>query len=109
MIESFNALEIPFSIVIFEDYQFQYIIKKFEEEYSEYIIQRIFDCIIIERFRTRIADVCYFINEKGICNTRDYKAIFLISNGIDLFENKKNSFVFFFVHPNEKGELNEDD
>ena len=50
MIECFNALEIPFSIVIFADYKFQYIIKKFDEEYSEYIIQRIFDCIIIERF-----------------------------------------------------------
>ena len=83
MIECFNALVIPFSIVIFADYKFQYIIKKFDEEYSEYIIQRIFDCIIIERFRTRIADVCYFINEKVSCNMRDYKAIFLISNGID--------------------------
>ena len=39
MIESFNALEIPFSIVIFAVYQFQYIIKKFEEEYSEYLFR----------------------------------------------------------------------
>ena len=120
MIECFNVLEIPYSIVIFADYKFQYIIKKFEEPHSEYIIQRIFDCIIVERFRTRIADACYFINEKVFCDLRDYKAIFLISNGIDpklnvgeqwnsIFDNKKNSFGFFFVHPTEKGELNEED
>ena len=122
MIECFNALEIPYSIVIFADYKFQYIIKNFKEEYSEKIIQRLFDCIIVERFRTRIADACYFINERISCESRDYKAIFLISNGIDpklkvgeqwvnnnIFFNKKNSFGFFFVQPTEKNELDEDD
>jgi hypothetical protein len=54
--ECFNALEIPYSVVIFADYKFQYIIKSFEESHSEYISQRIFDCIMVERYKTRLSD-----------------------------------------------------
>ena len=120
MIECFNSLEIPYSVVIFADYKFQYVIKQFEEEHSEYIIQRIFDCMMVERFRTRIADACYFINEKIQNKSKDYKAVFIISNGVEpklsigeqweqLFNKEKISYGFFFVHPTEENELEEDD
>ena len=110
-IECFNALEIPYSIVVFADYKYQYIIKNFEESHSEYISQRIFDCIMVERFKTRLADACYFIRNKVIHKLRENRAIFMISNGLDpklkigkewinILNCDKSTFGFFFIEPN---------
>ena len=116
--EWFNALEIPYSVVLFADYQFQYIIKSFEESHSEYISQRIFDCIMVERYKTRLSDAWYFIKEKVKNNFKENRAVFMISNGLDakltigkewasLFNDRKTSFGFFFIEPNIK-DLNND-
>ena len=37
MINCLNAMEIPYSVVIFADYQFLYTIKKFEKENTDEI------------------------------------------------------------------------
>ena len=118
--ECFNALEIPYSVVIFADYKFQYIIKSFEESHSEYISQRIFDCIMVERFKSRLSDACYFIKEKVKNNFKENRAIFMISNGLDakltigkewasIFTDHKTSFGFFFIEPNIKESNNDND
>ena len=57
----FYYLEIPFAIVIFSDYIYQFVIKDFKEKFS---IQKIYDSIIVERYFTRIFDVCYYIQKK---------------------------------------------
>ena len=107
LINLLNIMGIPYSIVIFADYKFQYIIKEFNEPHSEEIFQRIYDSITVKRFATKIADVCYFIKKKTVF-FRENKAIFIISNGLDpklkfphqwlnLFNNEKESFGFYFI------------
>ena len=58
MANCFEYLEIPYSVVVFADFKFQYIIKKYNEPHSDKIIQRIGDAVLVKRFFTRIADVC---------------------------------------------------
>ena len=105
----FFYLEIPFSIIIFSDYKFQYIVKNFYEPFSINIIQRLYDCIIVERFFSRIFDVCYYI-EKNIDFPKENKMAIIISNGIDYslklglkwkkYFEKKIKFCFFFNNSN---------
>ena len=59
-----DSLEIPYSIVVFADYKFQYVIKDFNEPHSNEILQRILDCVLVSRYLTRIADACWFIKKK---------------------------------------------
>ena len=88
----FNILEIPFSIVIFADYKFQFEIKDFNENFSFLTIQKMLDSILINRYITRIADACCFINEKIAHKTRIKKAAFVISNGLDVKLKKANEW-----------------
>ena len=115
MAHCFNSIEIPYSIVVFCDYNVQFIIKDFNEDHDERIGQLIFDAIMVPRNYSRIADACYFISEKVNCKNRANKKIFIISNGLDtklkigekwpFFNNEKEKFCFIFVKP----ELNSDE
>jgi hypothetical protein len=105
-----ESLEISYSIVVFADYKFQYVIKDFNEPHSNEILQRILDCVLVSRYLTRIADVCWFIKKKVECQGREKRAICLISNGLDpklkipekwlpIFDNRDNEcFNFFFIN-----------
>ena len=105
----FFYLEIPFSIIIFSDYKFQYIIKNFYETFSINVIQRLYDCIIVERFFSRIFDICYYIEKKIEFPNKNKMAI-IISNGIDYslrigfkwrkYFEKDIKFCFFFNNLN---------
>lgn len=88
-------LEIPFSIIIYSDYMFQYTIKDFFEPFSINIIQRLYDCIIVDRFFSRIFDVCYYI-EKKINFPNENKMAIIISNGIDYSLNLGNCWKKYF-------------
>ena len=116
MAQCFNSIEIPYSIVVFCDYGVQFIIKDFDDDHQEEISQLIFDCIMVPRCCTRIADACYFISQKVNCKDRINKRVFIISNGLDtklkigekwgaIFNNEKEKFCFYFVKP----DLNESD
>jgi hypothetical protein len=61
---AYSMLEIPYSVVVFADFNFQYIIKTFEEPHSPHTLQRIIDSVMVDRFAPKIADVCYFIKLK---------------------------------------------
>ena len=113
-----DSLEIPYSIVVFADYKFQYVIKDFNEPHSNEILQRILDCVLVSRYLTRIADACWFIKKKVECQGREKRAICLISNGLDpklkipekwlpIFDNRDNEcFNFFFINSlNEKDNI----
>ena len=108
MANCFNRIDIPYSIVVFCDYEVQFIIKDFDEPHQENISQLIFDAITVPRTLTRIADACYFINQKVNCNQKLNKKVFIISNGLDtklkigekwtpIFNNKNETFCFFFI------------
>ena len=110
MINCLNAMEIPYSVVIFADYQFIYTIKKFEIEHNDEIYKTILDCIMVPRYSSRIADACYYIDKKVIHPKRTNRRIFLISNGLDpklkspeqwasFFGNEKDKYCFYFIKP----------
>ena len=120
MANYFNTIEIPYSIVVFCDFGVQFIIKDFEEAHQEDISQLIFDSIMVPRCSTRIANACYFISQKVVCKDRPYKKVFVISNGLDtklkigekwapIFSNEKEKFCFYFVKPNLKNDLEENE
>ncbi|KAK8850292.1 hypothetical protein M9Y10_018421 [Tritrichomonas musculus] len=106
-----SSLEIPFSITIIADSKFRFVLKPFEEEISILVLQRIFDCIFIQRFRTNIADSFHHAIKflKSPYQERTQRAMFLFSNGIDenlvlaqswkelLLNNPNNSFGMIFV------------
>ena len=114
MVNCFNYLEIPYSVVVFADFKFQYIIKKYNESHSEEIIQRIFDAVLVKRFFTRIADVCWFIqcHPDLVHPEKNYRVVNIISCGLDpklkipeewhgIFNHdEKTKFGFYFLPPN---------
>ena len=83
IINCLNALEIPYSVVLFADFKFNYTIKTFDEPHKESIFKLILDCIMIERYSSRIADACIYIKQKVIHPQISNRRIFLISNGLD--------------------------
>ena len=116
IINCLNALEIPYSIVLFADYQFIYTIKKFDTPHTEEIYKLVLDCIMIPRYSTRILDACFYINKKIIHPKRSNRRIFIISNGLDpkliygdqwpeLLNNEKDKYCFFFI----KSDIDEED
>ena len=114
MANCFKYLEIPYSVVVFADFQFQYIIKKYNEPHSDKIIQRIGDAVLVKRFFTRIADVCWFIqcHPDLIHPERSYRVVNIISCGLDpklkipeqwhgIFDHdEKTKFGYYFLPPN---------
>ena len=114
MANCFDYLEIPYSVVVFADFKFQYIIKKYNEPHSDKIIQRIFDAVLVKRFFTRIADVCWFIQRHPdlVHTERNYRIVNVISCGLDpklkipdqwhgIFDqDEKTKFGFYFLPPN---------
>ena len=106
-----SALEIPFSIAIVADQKFRFVLKPFEEEISMLVLQRILDCLFIERFKTNIADTFYHALEYMKCPDpkRTQRALFFFSNGLDenlilteswkesLLNKSNNSFGMIFV------------
>ena len=109
MINCLNAMEIPYSVVIFADYQYLFTIKKFEIEHNDNIYKMILDSIMVPRYSSRIADVCYYINKQVNHPTRTNKRIFIISNGLDpklksaeqwqpFLGDQQNIYCFYFIN-----------
>jgi len=118
MINCLNAMEIPYSVVIFADYQFLYTIKKFEIEHNDDIYKTILDCIMVSRYSSRISDVCYYIDKKVIHPKISNRRIFVVSNGLDpklkspeqwapFFGNEKDKYCFYFIKPEMEEEKEE--
>ena len=110
IINCLNALEIPYSIVLFADFKFIDTIKTFDSPHNDKIYELVLDCIMIERYSSRIADVCIYIKQKIIHQEISNRRIFLISNGLDpnlrygelwdfLSDNKKDKYCFYFIQP----------
>jgi hypothetical protein len=111
MANSFLMMEIPYSVIIFAYFKFHFIIKTFEEVHSIEVLQLILDATMAERFYHIISDCCYFIKLKLNCANRSNRAIFIISDGLDLnfhyyedwktdiLSNKNDSLEFYFICP----------
>ncbi|KAK8886006.1 hypothetical protein M9Y10_041465 [Tritrichomonas musculus] len=99
--KAFNAIEMPYSVVVFADYKFQFEIKKFDENHSDDVIQKILDCVMVERFAPRIADACYFGKETLICANRSNRAFFIISDGLDPYMNYTDDWKKYILNDNQ--------
>ena len=121
-----SSLEIDYRFAVVGDCQFKAIIKDFNEQHSEKVIKRIFECIKIQRYRTNIASCIkvaldYFPKLKE----KNRRVFYIFTNGLDdeyyLYKewnkeifNKNNcyfSFLFYlpFLENKQEEEKNEID
>ncbi|KAK8898415.1 hypothetical protein M9Y10_000702 [Tritrichomonas musculus] len=106
-----SVLEIPFSIAIVADKKFRFVLKPFEEDISTLVLQRVFDCLFIKRYKTNIADTIRHAIEFMKCpdEKRTQRALFFFSDGLDenlvlaqswketLLNDSNNSFGLIFI------------
>ena len=107
-----SSLEMNYRFAIVGDGEFKAIIKDFNEEHSEKIIKRIYDCIVIQRYRTNIASCLKVALDKFRKLKECKRRIFYIfTNGLDdeyhlynewnkeIFHCKNCFFSFLFYLP----------
>ena len=111
LLEGLYELKIPYSITMISDESFRTVIKDFGEPHSQNVIQRIFDCAMIKRFKSNYASnlKCSIDNLKFYNTNRKQRAFFIFSDGLNedlklakswaelLLNDEKNSFGFIFV------------
>ena len=105
-------LEIPYSIALIADEKFKIILKHFDEPHSKENLQKILDCLLIRRYRTKIASSLKFAEQLmgyPIKGNRPYRTIFMFTDGLDeslvqkdlwpnnVFNNENFSYGFFFI------------
>jgi hypothetical protein len=83
MATAFSKLEVPYSVVVFADYDFQFAVKTFDDPHSPTVMQRVLDAIMVDRLSPLIADACYYVKNVLNCSGRNHRAIFVISSGLD--------------------------
>ena len=103
-----NAMEIPYSIVLFADFKYLFNLKTLKEPHSLSVIQRIIESVKVKRKGSRIADSVHYAVQNIHSEERPHRAFFVISDGLDeklcMTETWKNtilnepnsSFGFFF-------------
>ena len=77
-----NSLNIKYSIGLFGEEEFKIIMKQFEQEHSLLILQKVYECLMMKRYRTNLASVIYFAK-----------------NNTKFVEEKNNSYNFYKNHP----------
>jgi len=124
--EGLNAIGIPYSVALISDENFKRIIKKYDTPHNKYELQKIYECYMIQRYRTNLAKSLKFgidnlkfdsniSTEQGKINSNTTYLIF--TDGMDenlyfgkdfkdyLFNDPHLSFCFSFIKSNL---LNED-
>ena len=112
MANALNCLEIKYSIVLMGDEDFRCILKDYKEPHSVEALERVYECVMLKRFRTNIPGCLKYCLEE-ICSKCDFKFIsfFIFTDGLDkrfintqkntwdtnIFYNKYYSFGFIFL------------
>ena len=123
-----NLLEIPYGIAIIADGKFKIILKQFEEPHSFDILEKVYECLMIRRFRDNLSNSQVFAKESFMfsieynskLNNNEIpkfykehpkKVIITITDGLDeelkltskwnhlIFNNSEISFGFIFNKP----------
>ena len=122
-----HLLEIPYSIAVIADGKFKIILKQFEDQHSFEIFEKVYECLMIRRFRDNLANSLKFAketyifskekikNNKGekpkFYNEHPKKIIITITDGLDeelkltkdwnkvIFNDQDISFGFIFYKP----------
>ena len=58
-----NSLEIPYSIAVIADGEYKVILKQFEDQQSPLIFEKVFECLMIRRFRDNLVNSQKFAKE----------------------------------------------
>ena len=119
-----NSLEIPYGIAVVADGKFKVILKQFEDPHSFDILEQVYECLTIRRFRDHLSNFQKFAKEtymfskeyKKENNPKFYKdhpkkVIITITDGLDeelkltkewnnlIFNDPNTSFGFVFCKP----------
>jgi hypothetical protein len=106
---AFAMLEVPYSVMVFADFNFQFVIKSFQDPHSPKVLQRVLDAVMVERFPQKIADACQFAKSIPRCPPRTNRAFIIISDGLDpnlhhiddwkkyILADRNDGFVFYFL------------
>ena len=112
MANALNCLEIKYSIVLMGDEDFRCILKDYNEPHSMESLERVYECLMLKRFRTNIPGCLKYCLEE-ICSKSNFKytSFFIFTDGLDkrfiytqkntwdsnIFFNKYYSFGFIFL------------
>ena len=67
-----NLLEIPYGIAVIADGKFKVILKQFEEPHSYEILEKVYECLMIRRFRDNLSNSQKFAKETYMFS-KEYK------------------------------------
>lgn len=109
--QALTALEIPYSAAVIGDQNFKCVIKPFSDPHSHKCLQRICDCLLIKRYRTKLAFSTKFAIDSMAYtadSSKPYRAIFTFSDGLDeqlvqtkawseIISDSKLSFGYIFI------------
>ena len=106
-----NCLEIKYSIILMGDEEFRCVLKDYRKPHSIEALQRVYECLVLRRFRTNIPGCLKYAIEE-ISNKSDFKysSFFIFTDGLDkrfvytqkntwdshIFYKKSYSFGFIF-------------
>ena len=110
MTSALNCLEMKYSIVLMGDEEFRCVLKDHEEPHSIEALERVYECLMIKRFRTNIPGCLKFSLEEIKSNFK-YTSFFVFTDGLDrrfiytkhntwdnnIFYKRSNSFAFIFL------------
>ena len=111
MTNALTCLEIKYSIVLMGDEEFRCVLKNHDEPHSIEVLERVYECLMIRRFRTNIpACLKYCLEELSSKSGFKYSSFFILTDGLDksfictqkntwdinIFNKKNNSFGFIF-------------
>ena len=112
MTNALNCLEIKYSIVLMGDEDFRCILKDYNEPHSKEALERVYECLILRRFRTNIPSCLkYCLDEISSKSNFKHTSFFIFTDGLDkrftftqkntwdsfIFNKKTNSFGFIFL------------
>jgi len=88
-------LRIKYSIGLFGDEDFKIIMKQFDEEHSLLILQQVYECLMLKRYRSNLASVVLFAqknsqfigsynkNKNNFYENHPEQVIYIITDGLD--------------------------
>ena len=123
MTNALNCLEIKYSIILMGDEEFRCILKDYNEPHSIQALERVYECLMLKRFRTNIPGCLKFCLENLSSGSEfNYTSFFIFTDGLDyrfiysqkstwdssIFYKESNSFCFIFLLSSVLTEKNKD-
>ena len=108
-----NIINIPYTLILIGDSDFNCIIKDFSENHSLEILQKMLDCLFIKRFVQKNSKNLLFAMNHNHPDNKKFRSFFIFTDGLDedfllcdqwnenIFINSNDSFSFLFMKSDE--------